>query len=121
MNKFFKIFEPVTDTIENTSEDLTKTVMLTSNENNKELENLNNKLSEIMSDKGILAPFSISPLSKTTKLETTSQFKLLKNSISTRVSDLLIHNPKPLLYMTFCKHFVIQVKNLNWKENFWNW
>ena len=95
--------------------------MLTSIENNKQLENLNNKLSEIMNDKGIIAPFLISSLSKTAKLATTSQFKLVKDSISNRVRDLLMHNPKPLLYMTFCKHFVIQVKNLNWKETFWKW
>ena len=34
-----KFFEPITDTIEKTSEDLTKTMMLISTENNKALSN----------------------------------------------------------------------------------
>ena len=49
-----KVLEPLTDTIKNTSEDLTKNMMLTSKENNKALENLHNKLLEIMNDRGIL-------------------------------------------------------------------
>ena len=45
-----KIYEPLTGTIKNTSEDITKTMMLASKENNEVLENLNDKLSELMND-----------------------------------------------------------------------
>ena len=51
-----KVFEPVTKSLENTSEDLAKTMMLTSKENNKALEKFNNKPSEIMNDRDIMAP-----------------------------------------------------------------
>ena len=50
-------FEPVTDAIKNTSDDLTKTMMLTSIETNKALSNLNDKLLEKLNDTGILAIF----------------------------------------------------------------
>ena len=50
------VFEPVTKSLENTSENLTKAITESSKENNLALENLNNKLLEIMKDRGILAP-----------------------------------------------------------------
>ena len=50
-----KVFEPVTDTIKKTSENSTKTLTETSKENNKALEKLNNKLLEIMMDRGVFA------------------------------------------------------------------
>ena len=84
--------EPVTDTIKNISENLTKTMMLTSKENNKAIENLNDKLLEIMNDRGIKASHLLSPLSQITNPEKASQFKLVKDSNSNRVNDLLIHN-----------------------------
>ena len=49
--------------------------MLTSKKNNKALENLNNKPLEIMNDRGKIAFYLISPLSKITDFENTSQFK----------------------------------------------
>ena len=64
--------------------------------NNQALENLNNKFLEILNDRGIIASYLLSPLSKITKLEITSQFKLVKESISYRVNDLLIHNTIPI-------------------------
>ena len=66
------VFEPVTDTIKNSSEDFTKTMMLTSKENNKALENSNNKLLQIMNERGILASFSLTPSSKISNPEITS-------------------------------------------------
>ena len=66
--------------------------METSINNNKAIENLNNKLLEIMNDRGILASYFMSPLSKITNHENNSQFKLVKDSSSNRVNDLLIHN-----------------------------
>ena len=90
------MFEPVFKTIKNVSEDVIKTMILPSKENNKALEVLNNKLLKIMNDRGILASYLMSLLSKITNLEKTSQFKLAKDSNSNTVTDFLIHNSKPI-------------------------
>ena len=52
------------------------------------MENLNNKLLEIMNDRGIIASYLVSPLSKITNPEDTTQFKLVNVSNSNRVKDL---------------------------------
>ena len=91
-----KVFEPVTKSIENTSQDITKTITETSLKNNETIENLNNKLLEIMNDRGILATYLMSPLSKITNPENTTQFKLIKDSTSNRVNDLKINNSIPI-------------------------
>ena len=91
-----KVFEPVTKTLENTSENITKTLTETSMNNNKAMENVNNKLLEIMNDRGILATYLMSPLSKITNPENTSQFKILKDHNSNRVNDLLMKNKIPI-------------------------
>ena len=91
-----KVFEPVTKSLENTSENLTKAIAETSIKNIKAIENLNNKLLEIMNDRGILASYLISPLSKITNQENTTQLKLLKDPNSNRVNDLLIKNTIPI-------------------------
>ena len=49
-----------------------------------------------MSDRGVLATFLMSPLSKITNLENSTQFKLVKDSSSNRVKDLLIKNTIPV-------------------------
>ena len=49
-----------------------------------------------MKDRGILASYLMTPLSKITNPENTSQFKLVKDSTSNRVNDLLIHNSIPI-------------------------
>ena len=90
-----KVFEPVSKSIKDVSEEVTKTVTETFNNNNKALENLNNKLLEIMKGRGILASYLMSPLSKITNLENNSQFRLVKDSSSNRVTDLLINNTIP--------------------------
>ena len=91
-----KVFEPVTKSFENTSENLTKAITESSTKNNQAIENLNNKLLEIMNDRGILASYLMSPLSKITNPENTSQFKLVKDSSSNRVNDLKLHNSIPI-------------------------
>ena len=91
-----KDFEPVTKPFENTSGNLTKAVTESSIKNNEAIENLNNKLLEIMNDRGVLGSYLMSPLSKITNPENTSQFKLVKDSISNRGNDLLIHNSTPI-------------------------
>ena len=90
-----KVFEPVTKTIKDVSEDVTKTMMVNSKENNKALENLNNKLPEIMNDRGIIASYLMSTLSKITNPENTSEFKLVKDHNSNTVNDFLIKNTIP--------------------------
>ena len=51
-----KVFEPVTEKNKNTSEDFTKTMMLASKEDSKAISDLNEEVSEIMNDNGMLAP-----------------------------------------------------------------
>ena len=91
-----KLYEPLTDTIKDVSENLTKAISETSITNNRELENLNTKLLEIMDDRGILASCLLSPLSKIPNPENSTQFKLIKDSNSDRVNDLLIKNTLPI-------------------------
>ena len=89
------VFEPVTDSIQNVSEEVTKTIK-ESNLYNKALENLNNKLLEKMKDRGILASNLMSHLSKIANPENTTQLKLVKYSSSNRVNDFLKHNTIPI-------------------------
>ena len=65
-------------------------------ENNKAIENLNNKLLEIMNDGGIIDSQLLYPLSKNTNPENTREFKLLKDYNSNRFIDLLIHISVPI-------------------------
>ena len=59
-----------------------------------------------MDDKGIIASYLLSPLSKVTNPENTSQFKLIKCASSKRVNDLLIQNTIAITSyvnsLTFC-------------------
>ena len=45
-----------------------------------------------MNDRGILASYLLTPLSKITNPENTTQFKLVKDSTSNRVIDLKMNN-----------------------------
>ena len=91
-----KVFQPVTKSLGNTSQDITKTITETSIKNNKALETLNNKLLEIMNDRGISASYLMSLLSKIFNPEKNSQFELVKDPSSARVNDFKIHNTKPI-------------------------
>ena len=91
-----KVFEPVTKSLNNTSENITKAITETSIKNNQVIENINNNLLEIMNDRGILATYLISPLSRITNPENASQFKLVKDSSSNRVNDLKINKKIPI-------------------------
>ena len=86
-----KVFEPVTKTFKDVSDDVTKTMMITSIKNNQAIENLDNKRLGIMNDRGILATHLMSPLSKLTNSVNSSQFELVKGSNSIRVNDLKIN------------------------------
>ena len=91
-----KVFEPVTKSLEKISQDIAKTITESSIKNNQAIENLNNKLLEIMNDRGILASYLMTPLSKITNPENASQLKFVKDSSSNRVNDLLIYNTIPI-------------------------
>ena len=91
-----KVFEPVTKSLEYTSDKLTNAISESSKENNLLLENVNNKLLEIMNDRAILATYLMSPLSRITNPENSSQFKLVKDSSSNRVNDLKINKTIPI-------------------------
>ena len=91
------VFEPVTKLLEKTSQDKTKTMTENSIEKNQALENLNNKVLELMIDRGKIASYLLSSLSKVTNPENSTQFNLVKDSRSNRVNDLLIHNTAPIL------------------------
>ena len=73
-----KVFESVTNTVKDVSKEVTKTITETSMTNNKAIENLNDNFSEIMNDRGIIASYLLSPLSKITNPENTSQFNLIR-------------------------------------------
>ena len=49
-----------------------------------------------MNDRGIIASYLLSPLTKITNPENTNQLKLVKGCTSNRVNDLLIHNTIPI-------------------------
>ena len=95
-----KVFEPVNKTLKDVSEELTRTITDSSKNNNKALENLNNKLLELMNDRIVLATSLMSSSSTLTNPENTTQFKIVKYSSSNRVNDLLIRNtiPNTLFY-----------------------
>ena len=57
-----KLYELLTDTIKNVSENITKTLTENSINNNKAIENLNEKVLELMNEKGLIAPYLASSL-----------------------------------------------------------
>ena len=91
-----KLLEPLTDTIKNTSQDITKTKTESFIENNEAPENLNNILLETMVDRGIKTSYFLPPLSKKTNPQNTTQFNLVKDHNSNRVKDFLTHNSIPI-------------------------
>ena len=91
-----KVFEPVTDTLKKTSENITKTITENSINNNKALENLNEKILELMNDKGLIAPYLTTSLVEVFKKDNKSQFRLRKDPNSTKMNDFLIHGTIPV-------------------------
>ena len=101
-----KAFEPVTKSIGDVSGEATKIMTENFFENNRALEKLNVKLLEKMKDRGIIAFYFLSLLSKITNSEITNQLILVRDSSSNRVNDLLIHKTIPITLhnnlLTFC-------------------
>ena len=71
-----KVFQPMTNVIKNTSENITKTITESSINDNKAIENLSEKFSELMNDNGLIAPYLVSSLVNLFKPENKSQYKL---------------------------------------------
>ena len=92
-----KVFEPVTKSLENTSQDITKTLTENSINNNKAIENLNEKILELMNDKGMITSYLASSLVNLFKPENKSQFRLKKDLNSTKMNDFLINKVYRLL------------------------
>ena len=92
--------------------------MLTSKENNKTLEKLQDKFLEKMIDRGIIESYLLSPLSKTTNPESISQFKMVRDPQSNGVNDLLIHKTMPVSLHNNLLTFPDTDKNSNYKEIF---
>ena len=82
-----KFFEPLTDTIKDVSENLTKTITETSIKNNKALEKLNQNVLELLNDNGMIAPYLASSLVNLFDPENRSQFRLIKYLIPTNMKD----------------------------------
>ena len=75
---------------------MTKTITESSINNNKAIENLNEKILELMNDKGMIAPYLASSLVNLFKPENKSQFRLRKDLNSTKMNDFLIHGNIPV-------------------------
>ena len=91
-----KLYEPLTDTIKKTSENISKTISETSSENTKAISDLNEKVLELMNEKGLIAPYLASSLVNLFKPENKSQFRLEKDLNSTKMNDFLIHGSIPI-------------------------
>ena len=113
-----KVFEPVTKSLEKTSQDITKTITEPAITNNKAIENLNTKLLEILNDRGIIASYLLSPLSKFTNPKNTTQFKLVKVANSNRVNDLKINKTKPITLHDNLLTFRDTIKQIELKGDF---
>ena len=87
-----KVFEPLTDTLKKTSENITKTITESSINNNKAIENLNEKVLESMDDKGLID----SSLIEVIKSDNKGQFRLTKDPNSTKTNDFLINEKVPV-------------------------
>ena len=91
-----KIFKPMTDELKDTSEKITRTLTENSINNNKAIENLNEKILELMDEKGMIAPYLASSLVEVFKKDNKSQFRLRKDPNSTKLNDFLIHGTIPV-------------------------
>ena len=98
-----EVFEPMTDAIKNASENITKSITESSVNNHKGIENLNEKILNLMNDKGMIAPCLASSLVNFFKPENKSQFKLIKGQKSIRMNDSLINGG---IAVSFCSNMI---------------
>ena len=91
-----KLYKPLTDTIKDTSENLTQTITETYINNNKAIEKINGKFLELMKDKSLMAPYLVFPLVNLFKPEIERQFGFKKDLSSTEMNDFLINDGIPV-------------------------
>ena len=91
-----KIFKLMTDAIKNTSENVTKTLTEKSINIIEAIEKLNEKISDFMIDKGMIAPYLASSSVNLLKPEKKSQLRLKKDLNSTKMNDFLITDGIPV-------------------------
>ena len=87
-----ELYEPVTKTIKNVSENISKTLTESSINKNKAIENLNEKVLESKNDKGLID----SSILEVLKSDNKGQFRLTKDPNSTKPNDLLINEKVPV-------------------------
>ena len=87
-----EVYEPVTKTIKNVSENISKTLTESFINNNKAIENLNEKVLESMNDKGLID----SSLIEVLKSDNKGQFRLIKAPNSTKPNDFLNNEKVPV-------------------------
>ena len=76
-----EVFEPLADTLKKTSEIITKTITETSTKIIRAKSDLNEKVSELMDEKVLIAPYLASSLVNLFISENKSQFRLRKDLI----------------------------------------
>ena len=91
-----KVFKPINKTIKDVSEDVTESITVTSEQNDRALANIKDKLSEIFNNRCKIASYLLSLLSRPTKSQHTSQAELVKSLDLNRVSDLLKNDTIPV-------------------------
>ena len=91
-----KVVEPLTATLKKISENITRTITENSITNNKAISDLNEKILELMNDKGMIAPYLTTSLVEVFKKDNKSQFRLRKDNNSNKMSDFLIHGTLPV-------------------------
>ena len=87
-----KVYEPLTNTIKNVSENISKTLTQSSINYNKAIENLNEKVLESMNDKGLVD----SSLLEVLKSDNKGQFRLIKDPNSIKTNDFSINENVPV-------------------------
>ena len=87
-----KVYEPLTDTIKNVSENISKNLTESSINDNKAIENLNEKVLQAMNDKRLID----SSLLEFLKYDNKGQFRLIKDPNSTKTNDFLINKNVPV-------------------------
>ena len=91
-----EVFEPMTNAIEKTPENITKSITEVSINNNKTIENLNEKILELMDANGMIASYLALPLVEVFRKDNKSQFRIRKDPNSTKLNDFLIHGTIPI-------------------------
>ena len=93
-----KVFEPVTKSIKDVSDEVLKTMTEQSINNNRPIENLKEKNLELMIDKCMIALYLASSLVIVNffKPENKSQFRLIKDLHSSKMNDFIVNEGIPV-------------------------